>query len=418
MKYLTNKKFLLVLLALAVLLYGLQSTVSKRSPIAERSSSTDNLAPDEQAWKISLIVPLDEFYQREFEAARFGAQLAVKELNAAGGINKRKLTLVEQRLPSSFAKNEDKNLLLALIAAPEAERENAVRWAETAQVPLFVLNDGRCFTSSTGKPNEVSPYLFNMGLTFQSTLEPLLIHLNEKFSRPDKDFSVYFFGGDTPENRDLIRFAKSHSEALGFKTIATRLDDIRLADYYSVVRNIIIDSPDVLFIANPDLAGQLFLDQAWKLRVDKEMKVASLNSFDVELFPKGTETLTGAYTASKYVQSITSAENTHFVTEMKKPGVPAFALDGNFSVTAYTSVQLAAKGLLKMQKNKSASLSDGLADLEYTAPNGLVRMSAKNHVLEQPLFIVQRTNDSWKILDSLGTAVHPGLEGCAKDDGA
>ena len=401
-----------------MLAYGLQASLNQHSPKNERPKSAADTPSDETSWKALLIPPVDDFYKGEFEAARFGAQLAIKEINAAGGISNRKVVLVEQRLADSPTKNEDKSLLMALIAAPEVDRENAARWAETAQVPLFVLNDGRCFTASTGKPTAASPYLFNMALTFQSTLEPLLIHLNEKFSRPDKDFSVYFFGGDTVENRDLIRFAKSHSEALGFKTIATRLNDIRLADYYSVVRNIIIDSPDVLFLANPDLAGQLFLDQAWKLRVDKEMKVASLNSFDVELFAKGTETLSGAYTASKYAQSISTPENKHFVDEMKKLGVPSFVLDGNISVAAFTAIQLAAKGAVKMQKNKLSTLSEGMADLESTAPNGPVRMSAKNHVLEQPLFIVQREDTGWKILDSLGTAVHPGLEGCAKDDGA
>jgi len=404
-------KKLLPILAVLLLVVGL-SIYAQSPKEADKNVLPTGLASTSE-WTIFLLRSDDGFYRGEFEAARAGI-LAALEPSKKGGFLGKNFKIVELSISALPPHLEASSLALGLFAGPENDRLRAASWAESVHIPLFILNDGKCFTASASDPNRASPYLYMMGLTIQSTLEPLLIHLNEKFSHPDKDFGIYFFGGDTPENRGLIQFAQSQSEALGFKTIASRFDDIRLADYYSVVRNIIVDGPDVLFFANPQPAGQLFLEQALKLRLDKEMQLASLNSFDSELFEKNSEILVGGYTASKYTSGLSNVENSRFLEELKKLNLSKAILEGSIAEAAYASLRLFTKAHLRMEKEK-LSLDDAMADLELEAPNGLMRMNSKNHVVEQALFIVRREKDSWKIVESLGVAVHPGLEGCASD---
>lgn len=357
---------------------------------------------------VALLVSNDKRVSPYVRSAEEGANAAAAEINRAGGVKGRhlRITPINTDGNSGNPLGTPESKPLFVLDALSVTTQGSLVWAQDLEIPLFYLLDGTCRTVSKNA-KEPARSAWNLGLTWQSTVEPLLIYLSERFSRDEKQFSAIFIAGDTPDSVSLSEYARATSEALGFKTVDNLKYDVRIADYYSVIRNILAQGADILFIANPGSAGNLFIEQASKLGVSKEIAITGIHTFDPELTGALGPALNGDITVGRYVPSLDTPGNKNFLAAL-----PGGVTPTPVAAAAYTAVHMAARAFNKTSSNDLSAFAGELSGMSFESPNGAVRMNPTNHVLEQEMLILEAKDGRWTVANKVGTAVHPRLEGC------
>jgi len=400
----------LILFAVALLtLIGLWELRSQLLPVSKPPEPVEKKGPQGPPKTVLLLTdPADEFAGYK-TAAQKGALAAIQLINSAGGVRNAPLELVSEEFKES---TPEKKPLFAMYTGGNALAANVVAWADKNKLPLLLLNDGPCMTVTPASDGKASPYIWSLGLTWETTLESFFVYLSDQFSPAEGDFTFYYLGGDTPDNRILIAAAREASESLGFKTIHSQLFDTRLADYFPVTRDIIARAPDITFLANRSLSGRLFLQQAAKLALERETHLVGLSSMDTELFEGRLALLDGTFTIGKYDAADQRPANKTYRDALAKTGAGEGILAGAVAEAAYTAVQLGAIARTNATGDDAAAFAIAILKSDFTGPNGRVKMNATNHVLEQPMFVLHNEGGTWKNVMKMGTAIHPNLNGC------
>ena len=346
-------------------------------------------------------------------AAQKGALAAIEAVNAAGGVRNAPLVLESVEFTG---KPLEKKPLFAMYTGSTALAANAVDWADKNKLPLLLLNDGPCMTVTKSSDGKASPYIWSLGLTWETTLESFFVYLSDKFSPTEGDFTFYFIAGDNADNQMLVTAARDASESLGFKTIHSQFFDTRLADYFPVTRDIIARQPHITFLANRSQSGRIFLQQAAKLALLRETHLVGLSSLDSELFEGRLSLLDGTYTIGKYDAGDQRPENKAFRDGLSKLAASESTLEGTIAETAYTAVQLGAVARTNATGDDAAAFANAILKSAFTGPNGRVKMNSTNHVLEQPMFVLHNEGGKWKAVEKMGTAIHPNLNGCEAEE--
>ena len=58
-------------------------------------------------------------------------------------------------------------------------------------------------------------------------------------------------------------------------------------------------------------------------------------------------------------------------------------------------------------------LATTLPEIELSLPNGKLAFSGENHLLMQPILVLQLKGGEAQLVEKLGQSVHPKLDGCA-----
>ena len=363
-------------------------------------------------------------------AAYDGVEAAVQKLNEKGGILSRKVSL------SSLSVGSTDSDASAIVAAAlkktpvqlliDASREDVsvgvAKAAHAAKTPSFMLRDGSCRTGSGLPLDKISPFLWTMGLTRESEIEPFLTFLSEKRSKPESEFQVLFLSGDFSVDQETIDAVRKASESLTFKTSAALTYDVRVEDFYPVAREILGRLPDLVFIANRLRPNALFMEQATKLALNRDMALAGLHVFDEEWKEDYGKNIDGVYTMARYTSLLDNAENKEMLSYLSRgkkppekgkepkdalvvPTTPTTAA-GWSAVLAFAQAANAANSI------DIAAVSKKFEDLELKLPNGSAFFDMKNHILVQKMYALRVKGSKYEVIDLLGDAHHPELVGC------
>lgn len=400
----SKKTIVLIAIMLGLGVGAALMTFRAPAPTTESAPTASHVEPRE-----IVIVSDDAPGGSEYaQAALLGAKAAITEINAQGGVDGKPLvarTVASGQEAASLLGAKGTKPLFVLDTSTTTDGSSLARSQELGVLHFFLI-DGPCRVLRPGETSP-SPSAWSLGLTWQVSVESLFVYLSNRFSRPEKQFGVLYFSGATEQNEAATDFAKDAAESLGFTTIDDLRFDIRTGDYYTTLRNIITRGPDVLFLSNAGPAGRLFIEQAAKLGIQKEMVLSGLQTFDPEISGSLGAALNQSITVSRYVPDLDNAANKKFLATLGAGSKPT-----PVSAAAYTAVHLAAKAVKKAGAADLGAVAKALSGLELDAPNGKVRMNPTNHILEQEQFVVEAKDGAYHVAESLGAAVHPRLEGC------
>jgi branched-chain amino acid transport system substrate-binding protein len=307
---------------------------------------------------------------------RLGTQLAVQEINEAGGINGRELHLVSydpQSRPAMYAA-----LARRLILEDRVQVILGCYMSSTrkAVIPVVERWNALLLYPTLYEGFEYSRNVFYTGAAPNQNSVQLAEYMMRRFGS-----RVFMVGSDYiypyESNRimsDLIL------ERGGEKVAEIYLPlDASWETYITVARKIKAAAPDFIFSTVVG-DGTALLHRAYaQVKLDPDrMPLASLTTCEAEVRQMGADIAQGHITSAPYFQSIATEANRRCVANFR-------ARFGDDEVTnmcweaAYFQTHLLADALRRCDSTNVADLLRVLPGSEFPAPQGRVRIDEHNH---------------------------------------
>ncbi|MFD6417108.1 urea ABC transporter substrate-binding protein [Streptomyces sp. NPDC060194] len=302
--------------------------------------------------------------------------LAVKEINAAGGVLGKKLKPISQDGASDWPTFAEKAQALITDSKVVATFGCWTSASRKAVKPVFERNKSLLFYPVQYEGLEQSPYIFYSGATTNQQIVPALDYLKKQGLT-----KLYLVGSDYVFPRTANKIIKTYAEANGMEVLGEDYAPLGSTEFATIVNKVKGVGADAVFnTLNGDSNVAFFKEYKSAGLTAKKLPVLSVSIAEEEVKSIGTQYLEGQLTAWNYYQTTPGAANEKFVAAYQA----AYGKDKPTSdpmEAAYISVHLWAAmvekaGSFDVEKVKAAS--DGIT---FDAPEGKVTVDgATQHV--------------------------------------
>jgi urea transport system substrate-binding protein len=328
---------------------------------------------------------------------RDAVQMAIEEINAAGGVLGRSLEPVIADGGSNWDLFEER--------ARELLTEQRVAvvfgcWTSVSRkavLPVFESLHGLLFYPLQYEGEEMSPNIFYLGATPNQQLIPGADFMMSAEGGRKKKF--YLLGTEYVFPRTANRVLRAHLMAAGIAAsdIVEEYTLFGQSDYQSTVARIKDfgkgGDAAVLSTINGDSNLAFYREFARQGLTPDTIPVMAFSVAEDELRAMASEDLVGHLAAWNYYQSIDTPENKRFVDAFKafaeRHGLPG----GRRRVTddpieaAYAGVYVWKAAVEKAQSFEVAKVTAAVLGLGFDAPGGRKRMHRTNHHTYKPVYI-------------------------------
>lgn len=377
---------------------------------------------DDSKFVVGVIADRTGLMSGHGQSIEMGAKLATTQINASGGINGKPLEVVVldgQSDPAATGERareliQRSGAKLLLGTGTSAATLAAIQPATEAKVPFIYALDGEIKTCAPGNPGALNPYVFASGFSERMAVAPLLSFLAEHVGKPPAQTSVFLIGGDYVYPRTTNAYAKQVATRLGMRVIGDEYSDTATADYTPLIRKILAARPDVLIVTNPGASGVTFMRQAQQFGLSAKMLVSGFATFDQEAVSAMGNASEGVFVINRYSNTLQNPENQAFFAAFRKAYPAERLLPGPTAAAgAYGALMTAAAAAKSANGKGSDALVAALGNREAMLPQGEVRVSATNHMFEQPLYIMRIRNQTYDVVKTVPRSGHPGFEACS-----
>ncbi len=302
-------------------------------------------------------------------------QLAIEEINKAGGVMGRKIVPVVEDGASdwpTYAEKAKKLLQRDKVAAVMGCYTSASR---KAVLPVFKANKGLLYYPTYYEGQEEDPQVI---YTSQEATQSVIASM-EWMAKQGGGKSFFLVGSDYIYPRTCNKIAKATAKRLGVKILGEEYAPLGHTEFSSIINKVKAAKPDWIYSTVVGGSNVAFYKQLKAAGLDgAKQNLLSTVVSENEIDGIGKDNAIGYYACMGYFQSIKSPENDKFVAGIKsKYGQDRVV--GDPMECGYNSVYL---WKLAAEKAKSFDVPKVVAassNLEFHAPEGLVRIHAKNH---------------------------------------
>ncbi len=367
---------LVALLALSAC--GSRTDDEASGPSAEGSC----VETDGDSVKIGFLNSLSGTMAISEQTVRDSLDLAAKEINAAGGVLGKQLTVVGedgQSEPTVFAEKAEKLIKSDCVAAVFGGWTSSSR---KAMLPVFEDNDALLFYPVQYEGLEASPNIFYTGATTNQQIIPGMDYLKEQGVT-----KVFLVGSDyvfpRTANKEIIAYAGAN----GIEIVGEEYAPLGHTDFSTIVTKLKGSGAQAVFnTLNGDSNVAFFKEYKNVGLTAESVPVVSVSIAEEEVGGIGVDNIVGQLTAWNYYQTVESPENEKFVAAFK-------AEYGDDRVTsdpmeaAYTSLYL-WKGMVEKAKSFAVADVQAAADgVSFDAPEGTVTVNGDNHHIAKTALI-------------------------------
>jgi branched-chain amino acid transport system substrate-binding protein/urea transport system substrate-binding protein len=352
--------------------------------------------------KVGAVLPFSggvELYGRQ---AKLGLDLAVKEINASGGILGRPVEILyeDDKTNPDVAIKATRKLIerdhvLAVVGPITSRNLNAIKpEIERAKTPLLYATNyegGAC-----------SRYIFAFSTVPNQELSRLLPYMNATFGD-----TYYLLGANHAWPQKMFAAAEPRIAALGGRVVGQEFTTGDETDFTPLIARIAASKAKVLLFALKG-DGLNFIAQAHDRGLFRHTTVAflGLSETDLPVFHGKGQNM---FVTVPFVASSDAPAVRAFVAKVKAeagPGVPV----SNYVMTHYDALIAMKAALEKAGKIDKEALIDALTGLTITAPTGPVTIG-KNHHATMNLFLAKTQGDQLVVVRALGEiAPEPGCK--------
>jgi len=342
---------------------------------------------------IGIIADLTGAFATYGNSLTRSAELAVKEVNAAGGIDGRPVQIIKEDIQSDVTATVDKARKLVesdnvdLVMGPIGSDANDAAYQTVVQEGGKLL-----FYTETYEGGKCDPLYFSFGAVPAQQIRPMIPILQDEYGT-----NVMLFGADYVWPRRSFEIAKPII-ADGGGTVVSELYLPLIADDFSeLVQEVRDKQPDYIFSLYPALWGAALkaLDDA-----------ALLDGLGVGTIFLGDGDYLGiadlaenSYTALPYFTVAEGAAAEDFLTAFQAEyGADQFPSGGE-GVGAYDAVWMYKEAVEKAGSTDPTAVAEELVGLSFDGPTGKVTMTSSHH-LEQTINLVQARNGQYVLVDS------------------
>ncbi|RWL08852.1 MAG: amino acid ABC transporter [Mesorhizobium sp.] len=301
------------------------------------------------------------------------AELAVAEINAAGGVLGRQLAL-EIADDASGAAGAQK----AFDALVFQKEVNAVITMETsaarnAGLPIISKGDIPYIYTSFYEGKSCNPNLFVNAWVPEQQVPPIV----DNFIKSQGAKKFFLIGSDYAFGRGMLEFAKGYIEKSGASIVGEEYLPMEGSDWTAIISSLKSSGADAVITSTAGGAPNVTLT--------KQLRGAGVAiPYGNLAVDEGTARSMGAdaagiFISASYVTSIDSAANKSFLAAMQKKFGAELRTPNDLSVPEYEGIYLYKAAVERAGSTDTAAVLAALAEVSFVGPRGTVSMSRQHH---------------------------------------
>lgn len=356
--------------------------------------------PEQSNIKIGAVLPLTGTFSNYGQQALKGAQLAVDEINASGGVLGRQLELIIRDNQTNPAKSVkfSRELIQQYQAfslfgpVSSASRYAMSEVAEAFQTPLFYGMDYEGMHTSR--------YLICYSTIPEHYIEPIVPYLIDNIGE-----KFYIFGYDYIwPHRMSERIIQSVNQHNG-QVLGTDFTAFGVSDYTPILEKIKQSGANSLMLILPGGDGFTFLTQMQQFNFGREIQIVAFAADETYLGNVDDKALNNVLTALHFFSSLDNQVARNFVANYRlRYGENAVVTYS--SKSHYDLIYLFAKALTEageLDKEKMLNALPGTSLYQRDAKLTIRR----DHHIDLPMYLAQFSDHQLKVIKSLGTISPP-----------
>ena len=341
--------------------------------------------------KIALIPPTSGALAQFGTDAVRGWKLAAEEVNAAGGIDGKKIELIEKatdatpaatlREARSAVTKDGAKFIGAVMTSPEHGALNAQLDALGALSMSHLGKDDGLVGAQCAKN------AFHVSQTNSMDINGIATQLAEL---PGEKWAIQAV--DYATGHGAADIFKAAAEKAGKKVVLEQFAPLNTTDFGSYITKLQQADADSLFAVEFGADGVAFVKQATQFKLAEKYKtILGFNMVSEPLFPALGESIAGYYNNVGYDADADNALNKSFAAAYEKEyGDKPYYVPAD----AYLAAELLFAGIDKADSSDPDDVADAMDDLTFDSIVGEVTLRAADHQLLRPSYLGQVVNTS------------------------
>jgi branched-chain amino acid transport system substrate-binding protein len=363
--------------------------------------------------RIGVLTPITGTYAPIGQQVRWGLELAVKEVNASGGLLGRPVELI-------FEDSE---------ANPAVATQKAEKLFQVSKVDFLtgMVNSGS--TLAVGQIAERNNRLASTTVSFSDAItgdkcSPNVFRVNARAGQQSAALAewlakekgpgtaVYFLGPDYEMGRNTVAAFKAAVEARGMKTVGEVFAPLGNKDYSPFFGQMRAAKPAVLYtsVAGNDTARLFTQLDEYGLRKNLLIVGASGTVTSQNMGALG-KVADGYVTGVGYSPEIDSPENKKFVADFQA----AYKADPDlYGTDSYGLIYFYKAAVEKAKSVDTDKVRAAMAGLKWKTPQGEKEMRAGDHQAIQDMYAVRVENGKFRIVSKVPGSQAIGPDTCTR----
>ncbi len=351
--------------------------------------------------KVGIISPLTGAWTVYGKAHISGFELAVDEINAAGGALGRKFELVvgdsktEPRIvveqANRLIRQEKVDFLAGTFSSAERNAAGPVVQGANKILLYPTFYEGQEKEYFPGVCNE---NIFMFGPEPTQQVWPHLEYIMKTFGK-----KFFMIGSDYAWPRVTNLVTKRKLDELDGEVVGEVYIPFGTPQYESVLRDIRKSGADIIFHSLTGSDTVNFRQQFAAAGMKDDFAFWTVDDEEVVTTGLGPEVSGGGYVSFDYFMSIEHPNNAPFLERFKKK-FGKDALMNTVGVAMYNGAHMAAKAIEIAGEVSTDALRDALGGITFdNAPQGPVKMRALDHQIVVPSYLMKVRNDWTSVND-------------------
>ena len=362
--------------------------------------------------KIGVVTPLSGTYTPIGEQVKMGLDLAAKEINAAGGINGRKINLIYE--------DEEAN---PAVATQKAEKlfqvekvdflTGTVNSGSTLAVGQLAERNGKLIATTVSFADSItgdkcSPNVFRVNARAGMQSAALAAWVEKEIPKAN----IFFIGPDYEMGRSTVSAFKKASTETGAKDVGevfAPLDNKDYSPYFGQVRSA---KPNVIYTSVAGNDTVRLFTQMDEYGVNKGITIVgasgTVTSQNMGAIGKSAN---GFVTGVGYSPKLDNPANKKFVSDFQK----AYnKLPDLYGADSYGLLYFYKAAVEKAKSTDTDKVRVAMNDLSWQTPQGVKKMRAGDHQAMQDMFAVRVENGEFNIVGRVPADQAIGADVCSR----
>jgi urea transport system substrate-binding protein len=300
-------------------------------------------------------------------------ELAVEEINAAGGVLGRPLELVVAD-DGSGAQGAQK-AFDSLVFQQEVDALISMETSAARNAGLPIVNRGQVpfIYTSFYEGRSCSPWMYVNAWVPEQQVAPIVDHFIKEFGAK----SFFLIGSDYAFGRGMLEFTRQYIEDQGGEVLGEEYLPMDGTDWTAIISQLKSANPDALITSTAGGAPNVTLT--------KQLRAAGVDiPYGNLAVDEGTAKGMGAdaagiYISASYITGIDSPENKKFLEAMARKFGDDLKTPNDLSVPQYEGVYLYKLAIEKAGSTDPEAVIDALDEVSFKGPRGEIQMNKQRH---------------------------------------
>src|ERR1700760_1452019 len=314
------------------------------------------------------------------------AQLAVDEINKAGGVLGRKLALEVADDASGAAGAQKAFDSLVFQKKVDALISMETSAARNAGLPIVARGKVPFIYTSFYEGKSCSPFMYVNAWVPEQQVPPIV----DYFAKEKGAKKFFLIGSDYAFGRGMLAFTKAYIEKTGGKVVGEEYLPMDGTDWTPIISKLKSAAPAALITSTAGGAPNVTLTKQLRA-AGVVLPYGNLAVDEGTAKAMGTDA-EGIYLSASYVTGIDSSANKTFLAAMQKKFGAELKTPNDLSVPEYEAVYAYKAAAEKAGSTEQAKVLKALATVSVDGPRGKIEMSKEHHAALS-MYLGQVQND-------------------------